>query len=319
MTASVGRRLLVLARPRLMGGVVVLPGLGWAWAHWDRALPLQRPGALLGVGLAWACLHVGTMWLNAARDRDEGPVLLGEPVEVPALTVPAGWGMLGVGVALAAWAEPLSGAWALLCAGLSVAYSHPWLGWKGHPVAGPLVNVVGYGLASPAAGWAVVGLPVTARTAVVGVGLMLGIAGCYFVAQAFQEEEDRARGDRTLVAMAGPGVTLGAARVAFGLAATLGLALVVAGWLPRLCGLGLLGAVAVDRHLARGQRLPEAGGVQAAVHTGRLLSGTTLAVVALAAVQYGIDARGGGAVAGLATAAGHPPVDLRWLARLAGG
>ncbi|MCA9571391.1 MAG: hypothetical protein KC656_26310, partial [Myxococcales bacterium] len=61
-----------LARPRLMPFVVGLVVLGYAWAHWDRALVVRGGRELLVVCVAWALLHAGTLWLNAALDRDEG-------------------------------------------------------------------------------------------------------------------------------------------------------------------------------------------------------------------------------------------------------
>src|SRR4051794_3330508 len=73
----------LLARPRLMPYVLLLPVVGFGWAHWDRALELHGDGALVLVLLAWTCLQAGTLWLNASLDRDHGPVLMGRSVPLP--------------------------------------------------------------------------------------------------------------------------------------------------------------------------------------------------------------------------------------------
>ena len=53
-----------------------------------RALDWERPWSLLGVLAAWSWLNAGTLWLNAAVDRDEGEVLFGRSVKPPPLTGP---------------------------------------------------------------------------------------------------------------------------------------------------------------------------------------------------------------------------------------
>lgn len=313
MIGEVAGRLLVLARPRLLPAVLLLPALGWAWAHWDRALPAWRPDALLGLLGAWSLLHAGTLWLNAARDRDEGELLLGQAVPVPQEAVPMGILALAAAVGLAWWLDPTAGAWAALCAVLSVLYSHPRTAWKAHPLWGPAVNVVGYGLASPAAGHALVDLPPTPRAVAMAGVVMLGVLGATFSAQAFQEDEDRARGDRTLVALAGAPAAVLAARIAFGTAFAGILALAAWGWLPRVCLVALPAWIWVDRHLRSLLGRPQAGGAAGAVETGRRLAWSTLLVVGAAFGQYVADSARGGPVAGLATVSGHPTVDLRWL------
>lgn len=284
----------------------LLPAMGWAWAHWERALPMTRPGALLGLLVAWALLHAGTLWLNAVRDRDRGEVLFGAPGLVPSGT--AAWGMaaLAGSVAVGAAVGPWPGALAAGCAALAVAYSAPRGAWKGHPVLGPLVNVLGYGLASPAAGFAVVGTPVTARAGVMAVVVMLGVLGSAFVAQAWQGDEDRSRGDRTLAARVGPAGTLQAARLAYGAAFALFAALCAVGWLPRPCLVSVAAAVWVDAGLRAAQRDVSHVGPSVAVETGRRLAWGALAVVGAAFAVYVSDSWAGGPVAGLATAGGHP-------------
>lgn len=301
------RALWALARPRLMPYVVLLPLVGFGWAHWDRALTPVGWRAIVLVCVAWALLHAGTLWLNAALDRDEGEVLMGRSVPVPRGVERHGYLALAASVALAFLAHPLSGAAATACALLAVLYSHPRTVWKGHPVLGPFVNGVGYGLLSPLAGWAVVDVAPNPRTVVVWVLGALGVLGCYFMAQAFQAEEDRDRGYRTLVATHGPRAALGAGRIliAVGFVAAVGLAVI--GWFPRICLLAIPLWFWVDDWFARWMREPDGGSeAWARVMASRLLA-SGLVVVALVLGVYIDQVHRGVPVAGLGTAAGHPP------------
>jgi 1,4-dihydroxy-2-naphthoate octaprenyltransferase len=298
---------LELARPKLLPFVLALCVLGYAWAHWDRAMVLTGAVDIPWVLAAWTLLHAGTLWLNAALDRDEGEVLFGRAVAVPPNIARTGYLALLLSVPLAAWADPVSGVACALCVALAIAYSHPALAWKGHPLGGPLVNVVGYGLLSPLAGWAVVDQAPNPRTVMVWLLCSVAILGTYLSAQAFQQEEDLRRGQRTLVATHGPRVVLQAARACIGLALLGGMLLAVLGWLPRICLFGIVGWWWVDRHLAAWAREP--GGGTAAWARGfavRMLLCALLGI-GLALVQYTSDSLARRPVAGLGTAAGHPP------------
>lgn len=279
--------------------VPTLAFLGFGFAHWDHGLTLRAPGAMALVFLAWLALHAGTMWLNAALDRDEGHVLLGRPLPVPDGIVPLAYGALAVSIALASLAGGLAGACAAACAGLAVAYSHPALAWKGHPVLGPLVNAFGYGVLSPLAGWSVVGAEPTPRAALTLVVTTGAALGAYFAAQAFQEREDRARGYRTLVATHGTGAALTASRLAFGAAFGTALLLAAAGAYPRACLVALPAVVALDGSLAAAERAPERV-------AGSLVRAVTLVLGLLVGGAYAEYARellaGEELVAGLATA-----------------
>lgn len=296
-----------LARPLLLPYVLCLVLLGFAWAHWDRALTLRGGEAFGWVILAWACLHAGTLWLNAALDQDEGEVLFGRPVRPPPSTSAAGYVALAASVPLAWWGNPVAGGACLVCALLAVAYSHPRLAWKGHPLGGPVVNIVGYGLLSPLAGWACVGVDPTPRT--VGVWLLcaLAIFGTFLAAQAFQEREDSARGYRTLVATHGPRVVLQGARAAIGAAMFGGLLLAAIGWLPRICLVGVVGWLPVDRWLAAWASRPGGGTEADARGFARRMSVAALLGIALALGQYTFDSLSLRPVAGLGTVSGHPP------------
>lgn len=295
-----------LARPRLLPFVLLLPGVGYGWAHWDRAMTARGGGELLAVLASWTLLHAGTLWLNAWLDRDEGEVLLGEAVPPPDGTPVAARFALAACVLTAASANPVAGVCAALGWFLAEAYSHPTVALKGHALGGPAVNVVGYGVLSPLAGWSAAGVPLNARTvAFVGV-VALGVLGAYFVAQVFQADEDRARGYRTLVARAGPRAAVDAARASWAAGAAVAATLAVVGWWPPALLLALPGLAWVDRWMRAWRDRPGGGTAADATEAARRLAWVALAVVLLAGVDYAVAIRAGGPVAGLATPAGRP-------------
>jgi 4-hydroxybenzoate polyprenyltransferase len=303
---SLPRALWALSRPRLMPFVMLLPVVGFGWGHWDRALELRGAAGLPWVVAAWTLLQAGTMWLNAALDRDRGEVLWGRAVAVPAATAPCAYVALLSAVGCAFLGSLLSGCACALCALLAVLYSHPATVWKGRPLLGPLVNFIGYGLLSTLAGWALVGVAPNPRTVIVWLCGGFGVLGCYFAVQAFQADEDRARGYRTLIATHGPCATLLAARCCIGLGELGGAVLGVVGWLPRLVLAGLLLGFWIDRYLAAWSRQPGGGDERWARGLAKRLLLAALLGIALAYVDYFIDYFAERPVAGLATARGHP-------------
>ncbi len=296
-----------LSRPKLTLYVMLLILAGYGWAHWDRALTTRGGWDLLVVCTGWWFLNAGTLWLNAALDQDEGEVLMGETVAPPPGIERWGYAALVVSVPICAVGDPVSGLAAVACAALAVLYSHPATVWKGHPVGGPIVNGVGYGLFTPLAGWAVVDVTLDARTAVAWILGMVGVLGCYFAAQAFQEQEDAGRGYRTLVATHGPGVTILTARLCIGAALGGGLVLAAVGWVPRTCLLIAPLVLWSDRWFAHWSSLPEGGSESDAREMARRLLLTGLAGLVLSLGVYFQQSWHGEPVAGLGTAAGHPP------------
>lgn len=271
-----------LARPKGAWLVASVPLVGFGYGLWERASTVHprvvAPTLALLFG-AWLLMHAGSLWLNAELDRDDGPVLLGRPVPVPRGTAAAGYLALALAVALAAVVGPLVAVCAAGCALLAVLYSHPRVALKGRPLGGPLVNAVGYGTLSPIAGWAAADGVFTWRAGLslaFAVALMLSV---YFSAQAFQRDEDRRRGYRTLVATHGPAMVLAAARVGLGVGVLGVLAGAAIGFYPRTLLVAAPVLVAADRHLARWRRAPNGG-------NGRLASGYVhrLALAALVAV-----------------------------------
>jgi 4-hydroxybenzoate polyprenyltransferase len=306
-TPSLARALWVLARPRLIPFVLLLPVVGFGWGHWDRALDLRGAGGLPLVVVAWLLLQCATMWLNAALDRDSGEVLWGRAIAVPRETSFVAYVALVLAVALASIANLISGAACAACATLAVLYSHPATAWKGHAFLGPLVNILGYGLLSTLAGWALVGVPQDTRTILVWPLGAFGLLGCYFAVQAFQADEDRARGYRTLVATHGPRAVLLAARLCIGVGFVGGVLLAVFGWLPRLCLVGFGLWVWIDRYLAKWSRQPGGGDERWARGLALRLLVAALCAITLAYTDFFIDMYRHQPVCGLGTAAGHPP------------
>lgn len=306
-SSSLPLQLYHLARPKGALLTLLLPAVGFGFGHWDYALVLQASAlqilALMG---AWTCLHAGTMWLNAALDRGEGEVLWGREAPIPERIGLYALLALLACVALAAIAHPLTGLCALAAALLAVLYSHRKTAWKGHPIGGPLVNGLGYGLLSPLAGWFLVEVPLTARWAFVLLTIQLCVLGLYFGAQAFQQEDDRRHGHRTLVVTAGPRRTLQVARALLLAGGLLFFGFTAWGWFPRLCLLAILVFSCLDRWMARWAL--EAQGGDRSRADGMVLRALVAVIMltGLALGQFAMDALNGDPASGMATARGRP-------------
>lgn len=224
--------LIALARPAMLPFLLLLPALGYGWGHWEHRLDLHAPERFVWTLPAWTLIHAGTLWLNAALDRDQDEVLFGRAVAVPPQSTRLGLLALVLAIPIAAQASLLSALAASGCGLLAVAYSHPRICLKGHPIGGPLVNAVGYGLLTPLAGWAALGLPASSASARVLPLLPLGLLAPYYFAQLHQEHADRQRGYRTLVVTHGPKACIHAASLALGMALVWGVILIVQGVVP---------------------------------------------------------------------------------------
>jgi hypothetical protein len=128
----------------------------------------------------------------------------------------------------------------------------------------------------------------------------------YFAAQAFQADEDRDRGYRTLVATHGPTVVLRTARACITAAIAGGLLLAAMGWLPRACLLCLPGWWLLDRWLVAWTEAPAGGSASWAKGFTQRLLWVGLVGLLGAFLDYAWDSHEGRPVAGLGTAAGHP-------------
>jgi 4-hydroxybenzoate polyprenyltransferase len=281
------RALVALARPKGSVGLLVVPLTGYGFTHWDHSLDARRPGALAVVLVAWVLLSAGSLWLNAALDGDEGAVLFsGGPATLAPRTLVA-WGFAALlsACALAFAADPGAGACCAACAVLAVLYSHPRTRWKAHPVLGPLVNAVGYGVLSWLAGFSVVGAPMSARTAAAMILLTIFALGMCFAAQAYQRDDDARRGYRTLVVVRGPAACLRVASVA-AWTSVVGVAiLAAAGVYPRLVLAGIPAFVFAERTMARWRREPRGGTPALAAQFAVRMLGGGIVLVALAAVD----------------------------------
>lgn len=292
-----------------MALIALLPMIGFTFAYWDHGCTIPELGALPHLALLaalWAVPHMGTMWLNAALDRDEGQVLFGESVPVPDgievwayLTL-----ILAVGVALAA--DVSLGLCVLGCASLSILYSHPKTAWKGHAWLGPAANAIGYGVLSPLGGFLYSGLPPSPRGALVlGISVSFMLSA-YLAAQAFQEVEDRERGYHTLVALRGARTTLTVTRAFLVLSVILTLGLGVIGWFPRAVLVSTPVFFAADRVLARWRDQPGGGDESWARSFFKRLTLAGLLCVGGASVHFAWQQHAGEPLGGLGTLAGHP-------------
>lgn len=273
-----------LARPRGMVLVLSMPTLGYGFGHWEWALPLQQPDRYLVLLAGWWLLSAGTLWLNAAFDGDEGDVLMGSPgrrEQAPRALWSIGIAALAASVVVSCGAGAAVAALDALCALLAVAYSHPRTAWKAHPTLGPLVNIAGYGLLSPAAGFVLTGVEPTVRTLFAAVLVASWVGATYFGAQAFQADDDSRRGYRTLVVTHGPRITVLTARALYAFSILGFLVGALYGFFPRPAVLVLFPWLWLDHHLARwasGAR----GGISAArvmLQRATVLGASLLALV----------------------------------------
>jgi 4-hydroxybenzoate polyprenyltransferase len=302
---SVVRCLWRLSRPRFAFWLLWIPLIGYGFALWDRALDWVRPDALLLVLGGWLLLNAGTMWLNAALDRDEAGALFSQAAPLPPHLVWFGYAALALGIVVASAAHLGSGACAGACALLAVLYSHPVTAYKGRPVLGPAVNALGYGVLSALAGWVLVGVSINLRTAVTFALMTLWLLGVTFAAQAFQREDDARRGYRTFVVTHGPAASLRVARACTSGAVWITLALAALGWFPRISLLATPLFILADRWMLRWQQQPGGGDARwAAGLVQRMLLGG-LAMFLLIYADYLYARRTGGPVAGDGTALGR--------------
>lgn len=317
------RDLVALARPRGLLLVSLLPVLGYSWAYWDHGCEVPDFGAvprLLWLALIWAVPHLGTMWLNAALDHDDSATLYGEAAKVPPGI--ERWAYLTLAFSLvAAFATEVGlGICVALCAALSILYSHPKTAWKGHAILGPFTNAVGYGVLSPLGGFLYAGMPPTWRGGAVLATSVPWMLTAYFAAQAFQEQEDRARGYRTLVAVHGPVVTLRVTRVCLWIALTMSAALAASGTVPPIVLVPLPIFFFLDRYLVRWSKEPRGGDAGWAGRFFARLAGVALLVLAAVCVDYEMAMRSRSLPGGLATPRGldEPRVcATRWTAWVA--
>lgn len=204
-----------------------------AVASLAAVVPVPWVPCLLGVTLWVVFLNGGTLAINSAFDRDEGDIgYLRRPPPPPPYLFAWGLGLMLVGLAAALLALPIAygGAYAA-CVVLSILYSAPPARLKAVAGADWAINLVGFGVLTPLAGWFATGAPLTRWGVLVLAGFGLLFAALYPLTQLYQLDEDRARGDRTLAMLLGARRSLGIALIAtLGAFACFAGAGVVRGW-----------------------------------------------------------------------------------------
>ncbi len=177
---------------------------------WGYLLAGGKVNVTLAIGyLAFHLFgYAGGTALNSYYDRDEGPIGgLAHPPPLPRhlLAFALIWQAIGFLLSLRVNASFAAIYLIMFC--LSVAYSHPRLRWKGHPLLALLTVGLGQGVLACLGGWAV------ARGEILSAGSWLGaigiltvtllIVGFYPLTGSYQIAEDMSRGDRTLATALG--------------------------------------------------------------------------------------------------------------------
>lgn len=292
--------------------------IGYGFTLWDWGMGPRGVSGLVTILISWWLLNAGSLWLNAVLDDDQGEVLFqASPVLLPRGTSFAGYLALAAAVLVSAFSRWPGVVCASGAALLAVLYSHPRTRWKGHALGGPFVNLVGYGLLTPLAGFAQTGLPPTARGAVTLTLLAAWILGAYFVAQAFQQREDAERGYSTLVVSRGAVGVIRVARWLMGFSMAGVVVGIVLGYYPRLLLLGTPLFWLTDRYIKRWQVAAadpqsERWGRAMAMGLHRRMMFTGALLFVLAYIDYHADYRADRPAAGWATARGRPPFPQRF-------
>ncbi len=160
--------------------------------------------ACLGWFIFVVLMNGGTLAINSAFDHDEGDIgYLRQPPKPPAYLLHLSVLMLTASLLLGFLLPPVF-AWSnALCVVMAVLYSVPPIRLKARAGWDLGINCVGFGLLTPLAGWGLTGLPLSTAFTHVTIGFAFLFGALYPMTQIYQIEEDRARGDRTLVIQLG--------------------------------------------------------------------------------------------------------------------
>ena len=172
-------------------------------------LRLPWKGTLAGWFIFVALLNGGTLAINSAFDQDEGDIgYLRRPPKPPRHLFGVSLGML-LAALLLGFALPPAFAWSnAACVVMAVLYSVPPVRLKARAGWDLVINCIGFGLLTPMAGWGLTGRPLETPFVLVATGFALLFGALYPLTQIYQIEEDRARGDRTLVIRLGEAPSL---------------------------------------------------------------------------------------------------------------
>ncbi|HET9066781.1 MAG TPA: UbiA family prenyltransferase [Gemmatimonadales bacterium] len=207
--------------------------LGWLLA---AGITAPDGHAWLGLALWVVALNGGTLAINSAFDRDDGDVAyLKAPPQPPRGLAPVALGLMLAGGVLSWWL-PAPYRWLYgVSVLMSIAYSVPPLRFKAVAGVDWLINMVGFGTLTPWAGWAITGRSLDLEHGLLLWGFCPLFAALYPLTQLYQMDEDRARGDRTLVLHLGVTTSL---RLALGLTITAFTMFGAAAWLADWGGAG---------------------------------------------------------------------------------
>ncbi len=172
---------------------------------WD----LPWKALLLGWFAFVALLNGGTLAINSAFDNDEGDIgYLRNPPKPPKYLFHVSAAMLAASLLLGFLLPPVF-AWSnAACVVMAVLYSVPPVRLKARAGWDMAINCIGFGLLTPLAGWGLTGRPLSGAFVHVAIGFAFLFGSLYPLTQIYQIEEDRSRGDRTLVIKLGEGVSL---------------------------------------------------------------------------------------------------------------
>ncbi len=206
--------------PTLMAYLLHLRPLEWPimTAHFllGTLLAIGFAVPLKATALGWfvfiVLMNGGTLAINSAFDQDEGDVgYLKQPPKPPKYLFQVSAGMLLLSLGLGFLLPPVF-AWSnALCVVMSVLYSVPPIRLKARAGWDLLINCLGFGLLTPLAGWGLTGRAPTSPFIALTLGFAFLFGALYPLTQIYQIEEDRARGDRTLVIKLGETLSLGLA------------------------------------------------------------------------------------------------------------
>jgi len=165
--------------------------------------------ALLGWFVFVVLMNGGTLAINSAFDRDEGDVgYLKAPPKPPRFLLHFSSVLLAAALGLG-FLLPRAFAWSnAACVLMAVLYSVPPARLKARAGWDLLINMLGFGLLTPLAGWGLTGRPLEPWFWALSTGFALLFGALYPATQIYQIGEDRARGDRTLVIQMGEGLSL---------------------------------------------------------------------------------------------------------------
>jgi 1,4-dihydroxy-2-naphthoate octaprenyltransferase len=207
----------------------------YLWGTFLSEIPV-RVDFWLGFGAFHLFLYGGATAYNSYYDRDRGPVGgRSVPPPVTRALLPFSIAVQAVGAVLAATVNTTFLILYLAMLAMGIAYSHPSVRLKARPQVGLATVALGQGVLACLGGWTSGSPDLSSMDPVGGLGILaatLVTVGFYPITQAYQIEEDRARGDITFAVWAGPRRTfafaiavqaLGAALLGFTIAARLDL------------------------------------------------------------------------------------------------